>query len=435
MPVRVAAFVCLFAAPLFAQGVKLGEQLKPADHFSYELALKLDGTMKVDRNGKTQSLPMSGEAGIKFVERVESPDAAGAAGKVVRYYTEAKATNSFGGETSKRELSAERRLTVAVRAATETVHVCPAGPFTRDELDLVGDHFDTLALPLLLPGKELKAGEAWAVADPACQHACQFDGLAKNSLKGTLSGVKDGVATFAISGTAEGVEMAAGVKVSVNATGTFDVATNRITGLVWEQSDEREAGPASPATEVKAKWTIKRAALADEPKELSADARAKVPGDKIPDEMTRLRYATGKYTLTYPREWVTVGSTADHLVLRLIAGGEPTAQATVSVWKKADKGGHSTPEEFKELILKVPGWEPGDTATTGEVPAAGGKWVYRWSAQGKQDGNPVVQTFYLIAAPSGEQITIGVLSDPAKAAKLGEREAELLNGISFPEKK
>ena len=436
MPVRVLAFACLFAAaPLFAQGVKLGEQLKPGDHFAYELGLKLDGTMKIDRNGKTQPLPLTGEATIRFVERVESPDAAGAAGKVVRHYSEAKATNSAGGEQSKRELSAERRLTVAVRSATETLHVCPAGPFTRDELDLVGDHFDTLALPLLLPNKELKAGETWAVSDSACQHACQFDGLAKNALKGTLTGVKDGVAAFTVAGTAEGVELAAGVKVSVTATGTFDVASARITGLVWEQTDEREAGPASPATEVRATWTVKRAALADEPKELSADARAKVPGDKIPAEMTRLRHAGGKYTLTYPREWVTVGSTADHLVMRLMVGGEPIAQATVSGWKKAEKGGHSTPAEFSELIARVPGWEPADTSTAGEVPATEGKWVYRWSAKGKQDGQPVVQTFYLIAGPSGDQITIAVLSDVDKAAKLGEREAELLLGVSFPEKK
>ena len=209
MPVRLAVFAgFVLAAPLFAQNVKLSEQLKPGEHFRYELSLKLDGNMKLFdvRNGQLKTLPMTGEAGIKFVERVESPDAAGGAGKVVRHYTEAKAANTFGGEQSKRELSADRRLTVAVRTETETLHVCPNGPFTRDELDLVGDHFDTLSLPLLLPNKEVKAGDTWAVSDSGCQHALQFDGLTKNTLKGTLTGVKDGVATFTIAGAAEGVE-------------------------------------------------------------------------------------------------------------------------------------------------------------------------------------------------------------------------------------
>jgi hypothetical protein len=435
MPVRLAAFAGLFlAAPLFAQAVKLSEQLKPGEHFRYDLSLKLDGSMKLDRDGKVQTLPMTGEAGIKFVERVESPDAAGGAGKVVRHYTEAKAANNAGGEVRRVELSAERRLTVAVRAEAETLHVCPNGPFTRDELDLVGDHFDTLALPLLLPNKELKAGETWAVSDSGCQHALLFDGLVKNNLKGTLSSVKDGVATFTIGGTAEGVEMAAGVKVSVTATGTFEVATGRITGLVWEQADEREAGPVSPATEVKVRWTIKREAVADEPKELTADARAKVPTAKVPAEMTRLRHAAAKYTLTYPREWMTVGVTPEHLVLRLMAGGEPVAQATTSVWKKAEAGGHSTAAEFKELIARVPGWEASEAISDGEVKADG-KWVYRWSGKGKQDGNPVVQTFYLIAAPSGEQVTVVFLSSPEKAAKLADREKEVIDGVSFPEKK
>lgn len=436
MPVRLAVFCGLvLAAPLFADGVKLSEQLKPAEHFSYELSLKLDGTMKLlDREGRTRNLPMSGEAGIKFVERVESPDAAGGAGKVVRYYSEAKATNNAGGEQRRVELSADRRLTVAVRAETETLHVCPTGPFTRDELDLVGDHFDTLALPLLLPNKEVKEGETWAVSDSGCQHALLFDGLAKNNLKGTLVSVKDGVVTFGISGTAEGVEMAAGVKVSVTATGTYDVASGRITGLTWEQTDDREPGPASPATEVKAKWTIKRAALADEPKELNAEARAKVPAEKISAEMTRLRHTASKYTLTYPREWATVGSTPDHYVLRLLTGGEATAQATVNVWKKAEKGGHSTAAEFKELIARVPGWEASEALSDGEVKADG-KWVYRWSGKGKQDGNAVVQTFYLVAAPSGEQFTVVFLSTPDKAAKLADREKELIDGMSFPAEK
>jgi hypothetical protein len=435
MSVRLAVLAGLvISAPLFAQSVKLGEQLKPAEHFGYELSLKLDGTMKVFPNGKPQSLPMSGEAGIKFVERVEAPDAAGGAGKVVRYYTEAKAANNAGGEQRRVELSGERRLTLAVRQETETLHVCPNGPFTRDELDLVGDHFDTLALPLLLPNKELKEGDTWAVSDSGCQHALLFDGLSKNALKGTLTSVKDGVATFSIAGTAEGVEAAAGVKVSVTATGTFDVANGRITGLVWEQTDEREAGPVSPITEVKVKWTVKRTALADEPKELSAEARAKVPADKIPAEMTRLRHDGGKYALAYPRGWMTVSNTAEHFIVRLITAGEPLAQATVSGWKKAEKGGHSTANEFKELIARVPGWEASEALADGEVKADG-KWVYRWSGKGKQHGNAVVQTFYLIAAPSGEQITVVFLCEPDKAAKLADREKEIIDGITFPSDK
>ena len=48
----------------------------------------------------------------------------------------------------------------------------------------------------------------------------------------------------------------------MTAKGTYDVASGRITGLEWEQADERESGPASPATEVKVKWTVKRAAVA-----------------------------------------------------------------------------------------------------------------------------------------------------------------------------
>ena len=74
-------------------------------------------------------------------------------------------------------------------------------------------------------------------------------------------------------------------------------------------------------------------------------------------------------------------------------------------------------------------WADADETT------ADGRWVYKLSAKGKQDGADVVQTFYLIAGPGGDQVTVTFLSAPEKAAKLADREAELLKGVGFPERK
>ncbi len=437
MSVRSLALLFVLSAPVFAQPVKLGETVRPGDHFRYDLQLTLDMKMKLDKDGKAHTLSRKGEAVHKFAERIEAADAGGAGGRAVRHYDTAKLTATLAGDVTRLELPADRRLTLAVRTETGTMTVCPAGPLTREHLELAGEHFDTLAVPALLPNKELKAGETWAVGDAAVQHACQFDGLVKNELKGTLTAVKDGVAAFTISGKAEGVSQGAVVKTTVAASGTFDVKAERVTALTWKEAGERELGPASPAAEVTAVVRMTRATLTEEPKELSAEARAKVPADKIPAEMTRLTLTDpeGKYTLVYPREWVTVAMQGEHTILRLLANGECLTQVTLTGWKKADKGSHTPADEFKRVLAKLPGWEPGEVLADEEKPTSDGRWVYKLSAKGKQNEAEVVQTFYLVAGPTGDQVAVTFLTAADKAGKQADREAELLGGISFTGKR
>lgn len=432
--------VTLFAAAADAPAADtpasavLAEEVKAGDCFRVELALTVEGKLKVERDGKLDPLALRSKAAHLFTERVEATDGRGGIAKTVRAYTTAASDSEVGTERTKRELAADRRFVVAKRTADGPLCYSPDGPLAREELELVAEHFDTLVLPALLPGKEVKVGDTWPIAADAAQHACLFDGLVKHDLVGRLAGVADGVATFEINGKAEGVEHGAHTKLTIAAKGTFDLTTKRITGLTWDQYDDRATGPASPATEVRATLVLKRSLLADEPKEVGADARAKVgTDDKVPTALTDLRYADpdGRYKFTYPRDWHVVGRTKDHLVLRLLDRGEFAAQATVTSWKKAEPGKHATPDEFKTVIAKLPGWEPAELVADGEVPAGDGRWVYRVAANGKQDGLGVVQTFYLSAGPTGEQVAVTIVARKEKADKLGGRDAGLVQAIDL----
>jgi hypothetical protein len=361
-------------------------------------------------------------------------DANGGVGQALRYYSAASSEGEVGTERRRRELAADRRLIAARRTADGSLHVSPDGPLTREELELVAEHFDTLCLPALLPGNDVKPGETWALRPEAVQAACLFEGLIKAELTGKLTDVQGNVAGFAITGTAEGVEAGAVAKVTVSATGKYDVAAKRITELAWTQTDDRGQGPASPATEVKATITLKRTPLSAEPKELGEAARAKLPADgPVPDALTLLRYAdpAGRYQFVYPRDWHVVGRTKEHLVLRLLDNGEFIAQVTLTSWKKAAPGQHASPEEFKKILAQLPGWAPDEVFGDGVVPTTAGRWLYRVAAKGKQDGLDVVQTFYLLAAPTGEQVAATVLARQEKAAKLGTRDLALVNAIEL----
>jgi hypothetical protein len=84
------AALLLSAGPAVGQSVTLAEAVKPGDVFQYDLTLAVNGQMKVERNGKTDAVPVAATAAHSFAERVEG------AGQVVRLYATATSAGDTG---------------------------------------------------------------------------------------------------------------------------------------------------------------------------------------------------------------------------------------------------------------------------------------------------------------------------------------------------
>ncbi|HEY2785296.1 MAG TPA: hypothetical protein VGJ05_10000 [Fimbriiglobus sp.] len=421
-----------FTASASSQTIRLAESTVPGNCFRVELSLAVSGKLKVQLpGGKAGSESLEAIASHVYTERVESEN------RAVRYYTKATATSVIAGAKQVRELSAPHRLIVARPPVGVPQHFNPDSPLTREELELVSEHFDSLLLPRLLPGKDVAPGESWKIPDAVAKAACFFEELTVNTLEGKLIDVQNGVAEFAVEGSAEGTELGAAVKVRVTAKGRFDLATKRVVSLTWSQEDDRGQGPASPAAELKATVKLKREALAAEPDELNAAARAKVPAGAIPESLLQLRYTepAGKYSFLHSRGWHVTGQVGEHLVLRLVENGDWIAQANILSLKPPHGANHMTPAAFKDAIAKQPGWEPAGIAADGELPTGPGRWLYRVAAVGKQDGLAVVQAFFCLSDAAGNQVVVTVIARDDRAAKLGTRDVALVNAIEFPGKK
>jgi hypothetical protein len=425
------------AAPRDAEPpVNLTEKATIEDRVKSVLELDLKGELLFQVDGKRESVGLEAKAKHVFTERVLAVTE-GLPSSTARAYDEAAATAVVAGEKVTHALSRNRRLIVARRNGDGLLCFCPAGPLTRDELDLVTEHFNPQCLPGLLPGKAVAVGESWSLTHAAVQTACLLDAVLKSNLTGKLTAVKDGTATFTIEGAVEGIEHGAKTSMLVSAAGLFDITSGRIIGLTWKQKDEREQGPVNPASKIDATITLRREALAESPKELADEALARVPEGEPPSEMTNLRHtdAKGRYTLHHSRDWHITGQTDTHLVLRLLDRGEFTAQATVSVWKKAQAGMHTPVEEFKRAIANAPGWVQTKLLNEGELPTAAGHWLFRLTAEGKMDDLVVTQTFYLMAGPHGDQIGVTVATKQDRVKALGSRDLELVKGLEFGKEK
>ena len=432
----VVAWVLAAAAVGRAETYPLAEVAKAGDCFRVRLDMSLKGQMRVHKDDKVVPLTLETVGSHDFPERVLSVGGSGLPDKVVRAYETAKATIRVGGETSERVLRGDRRLIVAQRAKDQLVVYCPAGGLRRPELELTGEHFDTLSVAGLLPGKAVAVGDTWKVANPVAQALCSFEGLTEQDLAGKLEKVEGDVATFSVKGSASGIDLGALVKVKVEATGTFELAAKRLTGLEWKQDDERGQGPVSPATTVQTTTTLRRQPV-EQPAALSDVATASVPAGTAAPANTLLNVECpdpkGRFDLLHAREWQLVAQTEQRTVLRLMDRGDFVAQATITPWTAAGKGKHLTPDEFRAAMNNAPGWEPERELQSGEVPTEGeGRWTYRVSAQGRLEGVAVLQNFYLVAAPGGEQVVVAVTLAPKQADKLGARDLALIGSLEVP---
>jgi hypothetical protein len=433
----VVVLALVAAGTAHAQTCPLSETPRVNDCHQVRLAMTLTGEMVVLQEGKPVKLKLAATAEHRFRERVLAVHAYAGISKAARYYDDARATITVDGAASPRGLRPERRLTVAQRQNDTLLCYCPQGTLTREELETVSEHFDTLALAGLMPGKEVKVGETWPVGNPTAQALCLFEGLIANELSGKLTEVKDGAAVFTIQGTAKGIELGAQAKVKVNATGRYDLAAKRITALTWKQTDERDQGPASPAVNAETTVTLTRQ-LIEEPKELADVALVSVPqGFDVPEPLKLLAVKDGKgrFELAVARDWQVVSQTEQHLVLRLLDRGDFVAQATVTPWAKAEPGKHADVKEFRDQMLSAPGWQPEEVVQEEEVPKqANGRFVYRLVARGEMDGVKVVQCFFLVASGQGEQAVVAFTLKQAQVSKLGARDLILVDGLDFPAK-
>jgi hypothetical protein len=418
----------------WAQTCTLKETPQAGACFKIRLDMKLTGEMRMRKDDKTVALKQEASAVHEYVERVLAVAREGEVEKTARLYETAKATIAVGEERGERTLRSERRLLVAQRHNDQALVYAPSGPLTSEELELTAGQFDSAAVAGLLPVKDIAVGDTWKIPSSIVQALCNFEGLTDHDLTGKLEAATAETATVRISGTANGIDLGAIVKLKIEATGQFDLKAKRLVSLEWKQKDERDQGPISPASVVEATTTLKRQSI-EQPSALSDVALVSVPSDwEAPAAMTQLDYHDPKnrYSLLYPREWHITAQVKDQLVMRYMERGDFVAQVTLTPWKKADKGKHLTAEEFKQTMNDMAGWEPEKELQAGEVPTEKGHWVYRYSSSGQMEGVAAVQNCYLLATADGEQMIVVFTMTPKQVDKLGARDLSLVGSLEIP---
>jgi hypothetical protein len=426
--------VLMVGGTAHAQTVPLAEAPLPKSCFRVELTMDLTGRVSVQQEGKTIHLKQAASARHEFLERVlEAKD--GVAEKTARLYRAAEANITIDTDVAHRALRADRTLMIAQRARDQLLTYCPTGLLTHEEKELT-EHFDTLAVPGLLPGKETAVGASWTVPTNVVLALCDLEGLVSGNLTGKLTEIKGDMAQGTVDGIVKGIGMGAQVTMEVKARYAFDLKEKRIIALEWKQHDERLQGPVNPALTADVAYMLKRVPIL-EPNELNNIALVRALSVSA-DKMSAVVYRDprGRFELTHGRNWHLVGEQDKYRVYRLLSErGDFVAQATLAPYTKEAPGKMTDLDEFVRLTAQAPGWDQDETLleknANVDVPGENGLKVYRVGATGKLGGVAAIQYFHLVAGPGGDQLIVTFTMDPKQAPNLSPHDLTLIRGIRF----
>ena len=425
---------------LHAQSVMLTEAPLAQRCVRNEIVMELDGKITVRQGDKDAVFPHKATAKHVFLERYLDVNGV-IVDKAARFYATAESSISFNNSpATKRSLRAERSFMVGQRTKDKVLSFSPTGALTREEVELT-EHFDTMAVAGLLPGKAVEVGKTWTLPNRVVFALCDLEGLLQQDLEAKLESVQDRIAHVKIFGKAQGIDQGAQVTMLINANFDFDTKQQRIVFVEWKQADDRQQGPISPALSADVTIKLTRTPI-EEPEQLNKFALVPIPTTEMPPgSLTNILHHDAKqpFKLSYTRDWHVV---SDHpqLVMRLIDRGDFIAQVTITPWKKIDPKSVMTLDAFADLMAKTPGWQEDKEVERKQIKdsAKGHHTVYRVASSGllssgSSEGVRTVQSFYLIVSDQGEQMIVTFSTTPPQVPRLGNRDLELVRDIIFTE--
>ena len=230
----------------------------PADSITrVEIVLQVGGEALLVSEGKKTSLPMSVVANLAYDERLLPGGTSAARVRAVRYYDTANVAIKMATGGQKPSLRADRRLIVASSDKAAVELVSPAGPLSRDELDLIELPGSSLLIDQLLPTGPVAIGDTWTHSADLLAGLLGLDATSDVEVTSRLEQVADGLAKVVLTGSLRGAATGVGTQIELKAKYNFDLQSKRINYFALLVKEKRSVGHVGPGLDVVAKLLVK----------------------------------------------------------------------------------------------------------------------------------------------------------------------------------
>lgn len=443
--------------------IALGESVARGASSHVRMEMKAQGLFRPGPEGSQvkdgAKMPKPLSIGIEtrqiFFERVlEVEDAGGAAGagrgvepragavvrgrprKVARHVIQA--VSAITGEIRPRTRTLRPEVAVLIaerRDAGRVVVVCPAGPMTRSDLELVEVEGDPMALSDLLPAGPVKVGQSWRAGRAAVVGISGYDTITANAMEATLESFDEASARVRVRGRIEGSLDGAPGAMACDGALIVDRRMGWIQRAEIHRNETRRPGPIEAGMEVKSTLTLTR--RADQAPATLADAamarsstevtpRGEMLVDYGPDEGAPL------YAFAHDRSWHLYWGDTKVVVLKRIERGRVVAQCNLVLAPPAGRGRHQDANQFRDEVRRVLGQRFVNYIGTGEIegdPAGG--YRYKVGVQGREGALDVVWYYYLLASPAGDQVVATYTLAAKDAQAFGDQDVAMMQSFRW----
>ncbi len=393
--------------------------------------LEVRGTLKLNADGKqVTSLPLKVRGDLLYRERIlELGDQA--VRRDARYYETARASIQVGEGNRENLLRENRRLVVAQSAPEETHLFSPHGPLTRDELELIDVHGNSLLLDQLLPDREVASGETWNHADELVAGLFGLDVVHTNETKSTLRKVDDGVAVIDMQGTVRGAVAGVSSDMELKAVYNFNLAERRVSWFAASIQESRAVGHAQPGFDVTAR--LRLVSAAGKP-DTGLSETALAPLNLNADDSSLLLEFTsnaGGFHFLHDRQWRLMVDRHDVSIMRRIDRGDLIAQCNISSLSNLKAGQQLELGALQADVERALGDNFGEFVEANQTTTASGVRVLRTVAAGAVSELPIQWTYYHFSDSTGRQLSLVFTMDVQHAERFANNDAVIVSSFDF----
>lgn len=400
-----------------------------------KVAVEVAGQMKMNPTGKeVKFLPLSVTAEHNFLQRrlpaiKDSKGQDSAAVRLVRHYLSAETKFNLKNTEFGDKLRDDRQLIVLQTEGDEGTYFSPLGPLTREELELLDVQGVGVLPELLLPGKKLKVGETWQVADAAVVRFLSLDAVHKHDIMGKFDEFRDGVAILSLEGKAAGAVGGVSSDVNVRCKLNLDPQEQLLTWLAISLTENRAIGHAQPGYEVTTRVRMVTA-LVDSAPELSEKSLGTLPlVADLGQRLLTFRSEKGGFELNHDRRWRVMTERYDSAVLRMIDRGELVAQCNIAKLKSFAKGEKLSIETFQEDVKKALEKQQASITEATQSTTDSGLAVQRLLVTGTASELPIQWTYYHLADSEGRRASLVFTIDAKLVEKYAHIDQELISAF------
>lgn len=444
-------------APLFVAGLALAAQAEPvklepaaSDPKPYQVKIDVQTTGHVYTSragGKSERHTMNAAAAFEFSERRLPPAGRDAqALRAARDYQKAKVDTQVSDKRTTTELPPMERFIVATGQREGVSAYCPTTLLSRDTLDLLEMPADPLVLMALLPPDAVEKGSEWTPAEWVTQMFATVEAVEAIEAKCRVESLDDASAVLAITSRVRGQRLGANTDVQISGTVTFDRQTSSISAAALTYAIKSTIGTVTPGIDAKTESRMVRRPAAG-PGRLVDSVIEAIPVE-APAAAERLAFPAEPWgvRLLHSRSWhvfqAVLEGSPQVIILRQIDRGSLVCQCNVTTLPAAPAGQHAPKEQFDRDIERSLGKRFKQFLSRETVPATNGRMIYRVEVEGESEvtGNkgavqiPMNWIYYLVAEPSGQQMSFVFAVEPSLRGELGQEDLDMVKGVQFAAK-